>query len=344
MRTNLFITIALTALVLFSSVKTVEASLLKGFLKQNVTANLLDHFMKGMKINELASNTTECVHYSEDAYFHLKSSIQNMTEGNWNVSTHLYFLSSLGNLTPMIKTCYNTTKNGTAEFFEHFNGFHNFTDFMNQTATHVMEHYWDWYKITSSLMFALEGNRTDEVAYQLGAATRLIIDVTPRSAKLDILRSSQPSNSFNLKLPDLRPYERFFSGFINGSHIFNSTNITHCVNETKFMADAFENATYGLSNKTTDGYEHALFDIADVLEHLAPHTEACYGGLIDIMDILNRYNQTIYSPTQLGITAFRNSPALYADAVSAYESYHSSNYTAMGWRIGDFFFNLFANN
>ncbi|CAI2373367.1 unnamed protein product [Moneuplotes crassus] len=344
MRNSLFITITLTALILFSSVKTTEASFLKGILKQDMTANLLDRFMDGMKINELASNTTECVHYSELAYSNLKSSLTNFATIGWDVERHMDFLLSLGNLAPMIKTCYNTTKNGTVEFFEYINDIHNFTEFTDQLLIGVIRRSWDWYKITSSLIFAMDVNRIDEIAYQLGVATRLLIDEAPTLKKLDTLRNSQSSSPFSLKLPDLRPYERFLSGFINGSHIFNSTNITHCVNETKFMADAFEHANFGISSQTTDGYEHALFDIADVLEHLAPHTEACYGGLIDIMDILNRYNQTIFSPTQLAITAFRNSPALYADAVSAYDNYHSSNYTAMGWRIGDFLFNVFANN
>lgn len=343
MRKNLLSTIVVATFVLFASVQTAEASLIQGFLKQNVTANLLDHFMEGMKINELAANTTECVHYTEVGYDHLRSAVENMTHNGWNVSTHLNFLTSLGNLAPMIKTCYNTTKNGTAEFFDHLNGFHNLTDFLNQTSTHVMEHYWDWYKITSSLMFALEGNRTDEAAYQLGAATRLIIDVTPRSSKRSTLQGSA-SSGFSFQLPNLRPYENFLSGFINGSHVLNSTNITHCLNETGFLAGALENATYGLGNQTLEGFEHALFDIADVLEHLGPQGLSCYGGVIDAVDILNRYNQTLYSPTQIGITALRNSPALYADVMGAYAGYNSSNYTTMGYSFGDMFFNLFANN
>lgn len=342
MRISLFYTVTLIVVVLFSTTKPAEASLIRGFLRPNITMNVLDHFMEGMKINELAVNTTECVHHTDRAYTHLSAAINNISASNWTLNNHFYLLNSLGNIGPMIRTCYNSTRNGTAEFLEHFNGFNNLTDFLNQTRHHLANHTWEFYKEGSALLFALEDNRTDEAAYQLGSLTRLLIDVTPTRHRVNNgLKGSKPF-ALNFQFPDLRPVSNFLTGFVNGTRILNSDNITHCVNETQYLASAFENATYGIANQTYDGFEHALFDLSHIFDHVGNHSTSCYGGLVDSLDILGDYNETLYSPREFAMNVVRNSFYLYDDAVSAYGNYTQGNQTGLGFSLGDTLFNLFA--
>lgn len=336
--------VALLAIVLFTSaIAGVEAKqaprarlfgLENSFRAGPKFIELFDSFLDGFEVNSLVANSTECVHKTERGYADVFEAVYHILHRGWTWENYLDFLASIGNVTPITRTCFDVTVGAREQINTFFGNFDGFIDFTNQVRNGIVVNAWEWYTISSAMVSAIQNNRPKEVAFQAGRGLKLLFKFNPR------LRT-QNAAEFESFLPDLRPIEDFMTGFITGSRVFDSENIRNCVNETEFLVGSVEDANREFSRRTDAGFRAGVFEIADIFERLKPLNVWCYDGTNDVVRIVTNMYNTFNSPLDIVINAARNGPAISAAALGVWQAFRNGNWKTVGEQSGNIFFMVF---
>lgn len=299
---------------------------------------LLDALLEGAGVDNIVANSTECLHDVEHTYDDVGEAISHFVQRGWSWENYLDLNGALGDFTPLIRTCYNVTESSIDQARDHFGQFESFVDFANQAKNNAISHFMDWYDVYYKISEAIDKKRNKDVAFQVGRAFRLLLDFTPKMVNDNIEEFGE------LELPDLRPFEDFLKGFLNGTQILSSDKIKRCVNETEFMVASIEDANTQFRKGTDEGFKEGVFELADMFEHLRPLNEQCYNGIIDVEDIVKKYIKTFTSPLDIILNAARHFNQIYADALGVVQHCKNSEWKECGKDAGDVFYNIFFDH
>jgi hypothetical protein len=295
-----------------------------------------DSFLEGIGADDLVKNSTDCVHNIERGWADMSEAISHiyvrgMTWENW-----IDLQGALGDLTPIIRTCYNVTEESVDGIKRHYGGFGGFVDFIKKTAENAGKHVFDWYDVYAKINEAVTRGRPKEIAYQIGRSVRLLLDF-PVTAPVQ-------QTTQEVSLPDLRPLEDFMKGFLNGTKLLDSDNIKKCINETEFMVQSIEDAQAQFNKKTPEGFKNGIMELADMFAHLKPLNEECVGSYADIKSIIAKYIKTFSSPLDIALNAAKHFKEIYSDVLSGIQDFNSARYKDAGRDMGDIFYNIFFTN
>eukprot|EP00345_Euplotes_harpa_P012318 CAMPEP_0168334654 /NCGR_PEP_ID=MMETSP0213-20121227/10412_1 /TAXON_ID=151035 /ORGANISM="Euplotes harpa, Strain FSP1.4" /LENGTH=297 /DNA_ID=CAMNT_0008339371 /DNA_START=62 /DNA_END=952 /DNA_ORIENTATION=+ len=265
---------------------------------------LIDAAMDGANINDLMKNTTTCVHNIEKGSTEISATIMYFVNYGWSWDNYLNFNGALGNLTPIIRVCYDVIGNSTTSLQEHFSKFQNFVDFVNQAKNNAVKNIFTWYDIYARLQDAITRAKNKDAAFQIGRAARLLLDFPPQGV-------SQVQQLDAVTLPDLRWLEDFARGFLNGTRVFSSDRIRKCINETDFVVQSFVDGNNCFANGTTNPFRCMVFEVADISEHLRPFNEECYYAGVDVYKVILNYIDTFKTPLDILFNALRNFMTIY---------------------------------
>ena len=179
---------------------------------------IFDGFLDGAQVDTYVKNTTKCVKELERGNDDMNKVAYNVYWYGWKWEYYLDFNGALGDLTPIIRTCYDVVDNSTASAKAHFSRFKDFVDFANQAKDNVGRNIFSWYEIYTRITEAIARPSPREVAYQVGKALKLFFDFIPRSSNDNLTKMS-------VSLPDFRPFEDFAIGFLNGTRVISSPAI-----------------------------------------------------------------------------------------------------------------------
>jgi len=339
---NKILALALLAVLMLCSVQAIPSKFLQkrqsglsGKIDLTETAKeLIDAFLDGAEVDKMISNSTTCLHNIEHGYDDILEAISHFTKRGWSWENYLDMTGALGDVTGIVRVCFNVTDETITQAREHFTRFDSFVDFAMQAKDNVVVHLFDWYDVYTKLSEAIEKGRDKDVAFQVGRSSRLFLEFTPNMP-------SELIHGGAVDLPDLRPLEEFLNGFLNGTQILSSDKIQRCVNETEFMVASIEDANAQFNKGTDDGFREGIFEIADMFEHLRPLNEQCYTGINDVRAILEKYIKTFKSPLDIALNAARHFTEIYADVLGSIQHFHNEEWRLMGKDVGDIVFSVF---
>lgn len=335
------------AIILLSTVSQVDAkrgnlSLSKTKImnvgKQPTWQELFDNFMEGLAIDEMIDNSTNCVHYVEAGYQDISEAINHFVTRGWTFENYLDFLGSLSHATPITRTCFDVVVEGRATFAEYIAEFDGFIDFANQAAQSIITNPFPWIKIGTDIFNAITSKRPKEVAFNIGVAIRTFFAFAPKMyTEINAARRA-------LGLPDLRPIEDFMRGFLEGSQVFSSDNISNCLNYTEFVVKSVEDANREFGKGGESGFRNGVFEIADVAEVLRPLNEACINGGFDIKSAFLNIYKTFGSPIDIVLNAARHMNQISFAAIGAWQDFRNGNWHSLGKELGQIFYFVFTTN
>jgi hypothetical protein len=326
-----------TSATLNSVLKDRIASFNKGNLGADSWKDLFDSFLDGADVDKLVTNSTTCVHNTEHGYDDISEAIGHFIQRGWSWENYLDLNGALGNLTPIIRVCYNVTTDSYEDINDHFSKFTSFVDFVMQAKDNAFIHIFDWYDVYAKINDAISRGRNKDLAFQVGRSLNLFLNFKPRGHAYLM----HPDVG---ELPDLRPLEDWLKGFLNGTQILSSDKIKRCVNETDFMVTSIEDANRQFGLHTEDSFREGVFEIADMFAHLKPLNEQCYGGITDVESIIQKYIKSFTSPIDILINAARHFNEIYSDALGAIQHYNHSEWKECGKDCGDVFYNVFVTH
>jgi hypothetical protein len=290
--------------------------------------------LDGAEIDKVISNSTTCLHNIENGYDDIIEAISHFSKRGWSWENYLDMTGALGDVTGIVRVCFNVTDATITQAREHFNSFDSIVDFALQAKDNAVVHLFDWYDVYTKISEAIEKKRNKDVAFQAGRSARLFLEFTP-SMHSELIYGEA------VDLPDLRPVEEFLKGFLNGTQILSSDKIQRCVNETEFMVASIEDANTQFSKGTDDGFREGIFEIADMFEHLRPLNEQCYTGFNDVRTIIQKYIKTFKSPLDIVLNAARHFNEIYGDILGSVQHFHNEEWRSMGKDVGDIVFSVF---
>jgi hypothetical protein len=297
---------------------------------------LIDAFFDGAQADSLIKNTTKCVKELEKGHTDTYNVMYNFYWYGWKWEYYLDFNGALGDLTPIIRTCYDVVDNSTAAAKTHFSKFKDFVDFANQAKDNCVRNLFTWYDVYNRITDAINRGLPQEVSRQVGRSVRLFFDFAPRQSEV-------VTQQVSISLPDFRPVQDFIIGFLNGTRVISSPSIKKCINETEFIAASFEDGNRCFQNGTVDPFRCAVFEVADVAEHLRPFNEQCYQAGTDIYGIILKYIQTFKSPMDFVFNALRHVYEISTDAVGFYQHIINAKWRLAGYDIGEIVYFVFID-
>ena len=247
---------------------------------------LIDSFLDGAQVETLIKNTTQCVKELEKGNDDVYKVFYNVYWYGWSWQYYLDFNGALGDLTPIIRTCYDVVGNSTINLVNHFSKFADIVDFANQAKDNWVRNLFTWYDVYARITDAINRGYPKDVSFQIGRALRLFFDFAPRG--------SRENSQLAVSLPDFRPIEDFVVGFLNGTRVISSPSIKKCINETEFIVASFEDGNRCLQNGTVDKFRCSVFEVADVAEHLRPFNEHCAQAGVDIYNSVSKLSLILY--------------------------------------------------
>ena len=297
---------------------------------------LFDNFLEGVKLDELIDNTTNCVHYVEDGYGDVSEAIGHFIQRGWTWENYLDFLGSLGNMTPITRTCFDVVVESRENLVEYIAEFEGFVDFAGQAWNNAVYNSFTWFSIGTDIWTAIQNNRPREIAFNVGVAVRTFFDFKPKlNAEINVAREV-------VGLPDLRFLEEFLKGFLEGSQVFSSDNISNCVNQTEFVVASIEDANKEFGKRTEDGFRNGVFELADVFEVLKPLNADCLAGGTDIRNTFISIYKTFQSPLDIVLNAARHFTEISAAALGLYQDFKNGQWHGVGKELGTIFFHVFV--
>lgn len=298
---------------------------------------LFDSFMDGTNIENFVKNSTACVHNTESGYEDMSEAIGHFAYRGWTWENYLGLNEALGDFTPIIRVCYDVSIDSVHDVRDHFGQFDDFVDFAKQAKDNFVVHLFDWYDVYDKINTAMKAGRSKDIAFQVGRAITLFLNFTPQMR-------AQVHEATPVELPDLKPYQDFLEGFLNGTKVLSSDKIKNCVNETKFMVQSVTDANTQFGKKTDEGYREGVFELADMFEHLKPLNQECYEGVVDVEDIIKKYIKTFKSPLDIVFNALKHFNDLYKDGISFLQHFKNSEWKEAGKDAGDVFYNVFFDH
>lgn len=297
--------------------------------------DILFAFLDGADVDVLVANSTLCISNSINMVNNIEEAVLHIVTRGWDWDNWLDFTSSVGTITPFVRTCYDVTYSSIHLGTDYVDSFSSFIDFANQAKNNAMMHIFDWYDVMAKVNDAIAKKKNKDLAFQIGRAITLLLVFPPKST--DVYASEYTE----LALPDLRPYEDFLKGFINGTQVFGSKSVKSCVNETEFMVKSIEDAQVQFNKKTDEGTRMGVFELADMFEHFRPLNEQCYNGVADVQAIIKKYINTFTSLIDIAINAARHFNQIYGDILGCYQNWRNKKYYEAGKNAGDVFYNVF---
>lgn len=332
-----FIGLLLVVLALTSANAAQISSRMNEQLNAGEWAKYLDYFLEGVGADDLVEHSTDCVHTLEQGWDDMSEAINHIYTRGWTWENWIDLQGALGDITPIVRTCYNVTEESVEDIKNHYGSFGGFVDFVKKAVENAGKHVFDWYDVYAKINEAVTRGRPNEIAYQIGRSVRLLLDFPVTGAPVKQTRST-------VSLPDLRPIEEFMKGFLNGTKLFDSAAIKNCVNETEFMVQSIEDAQREFNKKTSEGIKNGIIELADMFAHLKPLNEECVNGFGDIKSILNKYIKTFSSPLDIALNAAKHFKEIYVDILGGIQAWKSERYTETGRNVGDIFYNIFFTN
>jgi hypothetical protein len=295
-----------------------------------------DSFLEGVGADDLVEHSTDCVHNLEQGWEDMSEAINHIYVRGWTWENWLDLQGALGDVTPIVRTCYNVTEESVDGIKKHYGSFGSFVNFIKKATENAGKHVFDWYDVYAKINEAVTRGRPKEIAYQIGRSVRLLLDF-PVTAPVQ-------QTTQEVSLPDLRPLEDFMKGFLNGTKLLDSDNIKKCINETEFMVQSIEDAQAQFNKKTPEGFKNGIMELADMFAHLKPLNEECVGSYADIKSIIAKYIKTFSSPLDIALNAAKHFKEIYSDVLSGIQDFNSARYKDAGRDMGDIFYNIFFTN
>ena len=250
---------------------------------------IFNAFLDGTNIEEHIDNSTECVHNIITGYDDLLEAINHISYRGWDWDNYLDLVGALGDVTPIVRVCYDVSTESVEDVKVYFSSFDDFVDFVIQAKDNAVGHLFDWYEIYDKINEAIKRGKEKDIAFQIGRAVTLLFNFTPKM-------NDKINENSEVSLPDLEPLEEFLEGFLNGTQVLSSDNIKECVNETQFMVQSVHDANEKFKEQTEEGFKQGVFEIADMFARLRDLNEDCYYGVGDIEDIIMKYYDSFTSP------------------------------------------------
>ena len=297
--------------------------------------DLIEAFVEGAQLDNLVKNSTVWVKEVQNGNDDMYKVFYNIYWYGWTWEYYLDFNGALGDLTPIIRTCYDVVDNSTIGIKSYVSKFKNFADFALQAKDNWVKNMFTWYDIYSKISDAIATERPTDIANQVGRAFRLFFDFVPNQSNLSFINRNS--------LPDFNPIQDFIVGFLNGTKVISSESITKWIKEIGFVVESFDDGNRCFQNGTADPFRWAMFEVADVAEHLRPFNEECYNGGNDIYQTIWKYIDTFKSPMDLVFNALRHIYDIFNDGVAFYQHIINSNWKAAGFDLGDIVYNVFID-
>lgn len=301
---------------------------------QPTVEELIDSFLDGFDVNSFVKNSTECIHKSEKGTADMSEAVNHIIHRGWTWENYIDLLGSMGNLTPITRTCFDVAVGAREQISGFFGEFDGFIDFATQVKDAAIVNAWEWYTVSSAIVSAIQNNRPKEVAFQAGKALGLLFKFNPKLTREEF-------EAIKASVPSLKPLEEFFRGFIEGSTVFDSQYIKDCMTETQFIVTSVEDANREFSRGTDEGFRNGVFEIADIFEKLKPINVGCFNGFDDVVRIVTNMYNTFNSPLDIVINATRNGAAISAAALGVYQGFRNGNWNVVGRESGRIFFLIF---
>lgn len=298
---------------------------------------LIDAFLDGAQVDTLTKNSTQCVRELQKGNDDMYKVFYNVYWYGFTWQYYLDFNGALGDLTPIIRTCYDVIGNSTIAAKAHFSKFKDLVDFAIQARDNFTKNLFTWYDVYSRISDAISRGLPKDISYQVGRALRLFFDFVPR-------QSASVDSKVDVTLPDFRPFEDFFVGFLNGTRVISSPSIKKCINETEFVVASFEDGNRCFQNGTVDSFRCAVFEVADIAEHLRPFNEQCVQAGIDIYQTILKYIDTFKTPTDFYFNVMRHIYEIYADAIAFYQNLMKGDWKTSGYNLGEIVYFVFIDH
>ena len=297
---------------------------------------IFDSFMEGLDLDSMIDNTTNCVHLTEDGYFDVSEAVGHFVQRGWTWENYLDFLGAIGNVTPITRTCFDVVVEARADLAEYVAAFDGFVDFAAQARNNIVNNMFRWVQLTTDLFTAIQNKRAREIAHHSGVIIRAFFDFVP---KLD---SDISSARAVMDLPDLRPVEELLRGFLEGSRVFASDNISNCLNETEFLVASLEDASREFQKGTDAGFRNGVFEVADIFERLMPLNKNCGNGGEDIIKTFFTIYKNFQSPLDIMANALRHVPEISAAGLGVWQDFKNKEWHGVGKEMGTIFYYIFA--
>jgi hypothetical protein len=296
---------------------------------------LIDAFFDGAQVENLVQNSTKCVKELEKGNDDMYKVFYNVYWYGFTWQYYLDFNGALGDLTPIIRTCYDVIDNSTIGLIKHFSRFVDIVDFAVQAKDNCVRNLFTWYDVYSRITDAMNRGLPKDVSYQVGRSVRLFLDFVPKQTASNV--------NLEVSLPDFRPFEDFIVGFLNGTRVISSPSIKKCINETEFIVASFEDGNRCFQNGTVNSFRCAVFEVADVAEHLKPFNAECSQAGLDVYNTILKYIQTFKTPSDFFLNAMRHLYEIWTDTVAIYQYILNANWKGAGYNIGEIVFFVFID-
>ena len=297
---------------------------------------IIDAFFDGAQVDTLIKNSTTCVKQLEKGNDDMYKVFYNVYWYGFTWQYYLDFNGALGDLTPIIRVCYDVIGNSTIALKAHFSKFIDFVDFATQAKDNCVRNLFTWYEVYTRITDAINRGLPKDISYQVGRSVRLFFDFVPK-------QSAVVDSKLEVSLPDFRPIEDFIVGFLNGTRVISSPSIKKCINETEFIVASFEDGNRCFQNGTVDSFRCAVFEVADVAEHLRPFNEHCVQAGIDVYTTILKYIDTFKTPTDFYFNMMRHIYEIYGDAIAFYQGIVNANWKSSGYNLGEIVFFVFVD-
>lgn len=295
---------------------------------------IADAFLEGADIDTLLGNSTECFHATEHAGEDIAEAVNHIITRGFSWENYLDVLGASGDISPMMRVCYDVGNDGWKEAIEHFRAFKSFVDFVMQCKDNAVIHLFDWYDIYDKITRAIDTKKPKDISFQIGRGLRLLLDFPAR----------QSEDNTQIDLPDLRPLEEFFKGFLNGTRVLSSDNIKNCVNETEFVVKSVEDANAEFKKDTPEGFRAGVLELTDIFEHLKPLNVDCNNASYDIEEVIKKYIKTFQSPIDILFNAARHFNSIYDDIKHIMDAYPKGDWKYIGHESGDIMYQIFFDH
>mmetsp|Transcript_37558 Transcript_37558/g.37112 ORF Transcript_37558/g.37112 Transcript_37558/m.37112 type:complete len:339 (-) Transcript_37558:72-1088(-) len=335
MKSTIFALIAILFIASSTVAVQARATGVRTSLKAQPTVQeLIDSFLDGFDVNSLVKNSTECIHKTEKGTVDVSEAINHIITRGWTWENYVDLLGSMGNVTPVTRTCFDVVVGAREQITNFFGEFDGFIDFANQVKDAAIANAWEWYTVSSAIVSAIQNNRPKEVAFQAGKALALLFKFNPKL-------SAEELEAIRVSIPSLKPLEEFVRGFVEGSTVFDSEHIKTCMAESQFIVASVEDANREFSRGTDEGFRNGVFEIADIFEKLKPINVGCFNGFNDVVRIVTNMYNTFNSPIDIVINAARNGVNISTAALGLYQGFRNGNWNVVGRESGRIFFYIF---
>ena len=295
---------------------------------------------EGLRLDQDVENSTACMTSTRDAAFEIYTASDSFVR-EWHSENRLnnWFntAKSFQTMSPMIKTCYDVGALSFDHWSKHFKQFHSWVGFFKSFISNLVGQLFNIQTYINSFQKALDGEKKDFAL--LGKTTGQLIH------SVFIFQNTSPDlfaaedNSEDLIDTDyFKLITDFTNGFLEGSQVFNTPNMTKCV-------DSFINLdqlviSY-VNNFAKGDHKNGVYDLADTFGSLYPLSFHCHYGGEEMVSNAMEHKEIREDPLQIVYHIIYHFGEIFDDMRDMiHEALNGMDMTVAGKKFGDMIYKI----